>query len=223
MALINDFPKGEKSSAAIIKFMVNHREDLHDLLKHITWEDVLDGRIIITKEIIDREIKPVILDKAGKEIESLDIRIQDGVIAIFCKGKHEGISFKVNYIVKVEKFIFNPGRHAIILEYKENISSLLNIDNKVFIGVIKGILHKILGKTFVSMGSKDMSYLKVGKDKIEVDLDKIPQLDKLKNNEFFNTLISIAGMDVIECSNNRIVFKIELDFNEDNQEAAYTV
>lgn len=221
--MIDEFAKIRKSNVDILKFIIENKEELYNLVRHVTWEDIMNGRIILTEDIVNKEIKPVILNVAGKYVKRLDIFLKDEAVLAYLKGYFMGIPFEGNYTIKFDEFEFNPQRHLIILDYKEKISEIMNIDNKFILMPIRALVRAMLKKPFIELVLNNQAGITFDKNKIIVDLDEIPKLKDFCNREFTKTLLSLTRMELLSCNNGKIVFKASTEFTQDEQEIAATI
>lgn len=227
MSLIKDFSNSSKSSVEILKFIVNNRMKLYSLLKHITWDDMLNGKIILTEDMVDREIKPLILIELEKSIRvsKMDILFKNGVIHIVIKGKYGLFSFGANIFMEIEGFEFYPGRHLITLNYREEINSVLGFNNEKWMKVVRDIIYGVIKNSFTQKGLNGQPGIIVDNKRIVIDIDSIPKFTGLYKKEFTNALLSTANIVFMNCDDGKLVFKLDFTFSKkvkDGEEIAST-
>lgn len=220
MSLIKEFSKTNKSYMDILKFMVDNRDEIYGLVKHVTWEDIMSGHVVLTEEIINKEIKNLILEKAGEYLDGLKVQVKDGVLIVYVTGQFRGIPFRASYIVKIDKFEFYPGRHVITLKYKENISSIMNFSNSFIMRSISNLAYSFIGKTFAEKGLDNQPGITFGENEIVINLDNVPGFAEIREKEIIDTLLSVSNIELSSCKDGKIVFKAGIEFPEKVEEVA---
>lgn len=223
MSLIKEFSKTNKSSVDVLRFIIENRGELYNLLKHVTWDDFINGQVVLTEEIINKEIGPLILEGLGEYISSLNISIKDGAILIYVTGRYKVLPFKASYTVKIDSFEFFPGKHTAILRYNENLSSVMNFSGRLLLSIIRGILYSKSGKTFIEKGLDNQPGIKFSKNEISVNLDEIPGLIDLRKKEVADTLYSLACMELLSCKDGKLIFKIDIEFPNNGEKPQVTL
>jgi hypothetical protein len=75
-------------------------------------------------------------------------------------------------------------------------------------------LKLLVGKSFLAANSKNIDGITLDKDKLFIDFDSIPRFAELSEKKLMNVpLISFVKLTYEECSNGRLVFKVNLSPN----------
>ncbi|KPU45534.1 hypothetical protein OXPF_07670 [Oxobacter pfennigii] len=212
MAVLNEFIKTKKTSRDIMVFLTEHREELYNLLKHITWEDILMGRIVITDKIVNDEIKPIILDKLKLNFTALDISFKNETVCLDITDQYKGFPVKVSYMVTIKNFEFHPGSHVIALNYIEEISSIMNIENRLILSSIRKFLHKIIGKSFIEAGLDKLEGISFNGNEIVINFDDILKFKELINEESSNKFLNSIIINFDKYQEGGIIFTVDFDF-----------
>lgn len=218
MPLIDEFQKNAKSFMDILKFLVDNKMELYSLVKHMTWEDILDGHIVLTEDIINKELVPVILKKADKFISSMEVSIKEGIVILYIKGVYNGFPFGVDYTLSFDKFEFNPLSHVIILDYDERISSFMNADKGFLVKSAKALAYAVLRRKLIEFGLHSLDGVVIDENKIVINLDGMQWFKDLYNKKLVSDLLPLTSVNLIGCSDGKIAFKVNIDINDKTEE-----
>lgn len=193
------------------KIVYNYREEISKVIKYIQWKDISHGEIIITEEMFNTELKPIILEEINEYVTDLNIRIEEGILSVFLNGKYKNIPFNVKYSIVIEEFEFNNKAHKIVLKYEENINSVGWLNNKVALGIIRGLFYGVMGKTFIEKGISNQEGINFDKNTIVADLDKIPKFCELNQKNILGVrLLSLINLSLIGCGEQKLKFKLTI-------------
>ena len=193
------------------QIVCNHRDEISKVIKYIQWKDISHGEIIITEEIFNTELKPIILEEIKEYVTDLNITIEEGRLSVFLSGKYKSIPFNVKYKIVIEEFEFNNKAHKISLKYEENINSVGWLNNKIAIGIISGLLYGVMGKTFIEKGISNEEGISFNENTIVADLDKIPKFCELNQKNILGMrLLPLINLTLIGCEEQKLKFKLTI-------------
>ena len=194
------------------QIVCNHRDEISKVIKYIQWKDISHGEIIITEEIFNKELKPIILEEIKEYVRDLNITIEEGIIGVSLNGKYKNIPFDVKYSIVIEEFEFNNKSHKIVLKYEEDINSVGWLNNKVALGIIKGLLYGVMGKTFIEKGIANEEGIQFNENTIVADLDSIPKFCELNEKSILGVrLLSLTNLTLIGCEAQKLIFKLTIN------------
>lgn len=224
MSLISGFLKSNTSWIEVLKFIATNRMKLYGLLKHITWDDILNGSLVITEDMIESELKPLLQAEMEKNIKisSMKFWIRDGKIQICIDGKYSLFSFTAYVFIEIMGFEFYPGKHFIELGYREEISSVWGFDNEKLMKILKNLIYGFLKNSFIHKSLNGRQGILVDDKRIIIDLDSILEFSALYRNGFIGALLSTAEIGFVSSDEGRLTFKVNFRFEDNLRDIALT-
>lgn len=160
-----------------------HKELLHFILDSFRPEDLENGLLILSEQLINQQLSQSILKAASPWVSDYQISFSNNLIFldVNINAKQAG-AVRAMLMLSVEEFTFLPHRHRLCFQYREDIRSLGNPAQSVMIHLLcsgNGALSKLISKnnSFLPGVFADGSVL-------SLDLDRLlPQkyLDVLKH------------------------------------------
>lgn len=220
----NMFDKSKDVIVKSAKSIYKYRKELTSIFKHVEWKDLSNGIIIINEEMINEEIKPIIMDGMDKHIKDFNITIEDEVINLELTGKYLLFPFKFLCELTIEKFEFNKVCHKIEIGYKlknnKNSKLVEGASSIIIMGAIKIFLIALasnisfgrISNTVIQNAVSSKEGIIAEKDKIIVNLDKIPQFLEISQKKILDIeLLSLINLTLVSCKDHNMTFKINID------------
>jgi len=160
----------------LLGFLLRNKETAVSLLENFKAEDVERGILAIPETIINRDIKMLIMDQAGSYLNDYELLfLQDAIfVDLDVNGKQLG-RLKAKYMLSVTDFDFHGNTHRIGFSFQEDVRSEGNFVQNMAVKAagLKGSYLQTAAEML------KLSFIRVDKDSITIDLDKLEFMKKI--------------------------------------------
>jgi hypothetical protein len=161
----------------LIGFLLRNKDTAISLLDNFRPEDVEKGLLAIPENLINRDIKMLIMDQAGEYLNDYELRFsQNAIFAdLDVNGKQLG-RLKAKFMLTIAQLDFHDQIHKILLFYREDVKSEGNFMQAMAVKAAAGLKGGYL-QTAAEMVKQN--FLSVDKESITVDLDALEFTKKI--------------------------------------------
>ncbi len=162
---------------SLLGFLLRNKDTAISLLDNFKPEDVEKGLLAIPENLINRDIKMLIMDQAGEYLNDYTLRFsQNAIFAdLDVNGKQLG-RLKAKFMLTVEQFDFHDQVHKIRFSYREDVKSEGNFMQAMAVKAAAGLKGGYLQTAAEMM---KLNFLAVDKESITVDLDALKFAKKI--------------------------------------------
>lgn len=160
----------------LLGFLLRNKDTAVSLLENFRPEDVERGILAIPEKIINRDIKMLIMDKAGPYLNDYELLFNQGAIFVDLDIDAKQLGrLKARYMLNVTEFDFQGSTHKLRFSYREDVRSEGNFVQNMAVKAagLKG--------SFLQMAAEMMKadFIQVEKDSISIDLDALKFAEKI--------------------------------------------
>ncbi len=160
----------------LLGFLLKNKDTVVSLLDNFRPEDVERGILTIPENMINRDIKMLIMDKAGSYLNDYELLfLQNAILVDLDIDAKQLGRLKAKYMLSVTRFDFQENTHRISLSYKEDVRSEGNFMQSMAVKAagLKGSYLQIAAEML------KLDFIKVDKESISVDLDALESAKKI--------------------------------------------
>jgi len=160
----------------LLGFLLRNRETAVSLLENFRPEDVEKGILAIPEDMINRDIKMLIMDKAGPYLNDYALYFLQDAIIVDLDGNAKQLGrLKAKYMLTITQFDFHDSTHQVRLSYQEDVKSEGNFVQSMALKAA-GLKGSYL-QTAAEMMKLD--FIEVEKDSIVISLDGLEIAKKI--------------------------------------------
>lgn len=175
----------------LLGYLLRNKDMVISLLDHFKPEDIERGILAISENIVSRDLKMLIMDKASPYLNDYKMMFHQGSIFLDLDldGKQLG-RLKAKYMLTITQFDFHEKNHQIRFSYQEDVKSEGNFMQNMAIKAA-GLKGSYL-QTAAEMAKLD--FIDVEKDSFVVDIDKLEAAKKIPSSLSISYLSSEDGI-----------------------------
>ena len=175
----------------LLAYLLRNKNIVASLLDHFMPEDIERGILSIPENIVSRDLKMLIMDKAAPYLNDYKVMFYQGHIFLDLDldGKQLG-RLSAKYMLTITQFDFQEANHQIRFSYQEDIKSEGNFMQNMAIKAA-GLKGSYL-QTAAEMARLD--FVNVEKDSFVVNIDKIGVAKKIPSSLSISYLSSEDGI-----------------------------
>lgn len=160
----------------LLGVLLRNKDTAVSLLENFKAEDIERGILAIPEKVINRDIKMLIMDKAGDFLNDYEILFLQDSIFVELDGNAKQLGrLKAKYMLTITQFDFHDNTHQIRFTYKEDVKSEGNFVQNMAVKAA-GLKGSYL-QTAVEMMKQD--FIEVGKDSVTINLDALDFAKKI--------------------------------------------
>lgn len=160
----------------MLGLLLKNRETVCSLLDHFRPEDIEGGILAIPENLINRDIKMLVMDQADPYLNDYEFRFSQGAVFVDLDVSAKQLGrLKAKYMLSITALVFQGGDHRLSLSYQEDVRSEGNFMQSMAIKAA-GLKGSYL-QTAAEMLKLD--FLQVEKDSISVNLDLLEFAKKI--------------------------------------------
>lgn len=175
----------------ILSFLLRNKDTAVSLLENFKPEDIENGILAIPENIINRDLKMLVMDKAEPYLNDYKLLFHQGSIFLDLNvnGKQLG-RMKAKYMLTVSQFDFYENVRQIRFSYREDVQSAGNFIQTMAVKAA-GLKGSYL-QTVAEMAKLD--FIEVEKNHVTIHLDQIELIKKIPPSLSINYLSSEDGI-----------------------------
>jgi len=160
----------------LLGFLLRNKDTAVSLLENFKPDDIERGLLSIPENMINRDIKMLIMDKAGDYLNDYEILfLQDSIfVELDVNAKQLG-RLKAKYMLTITQFDFKENTHQVRFSYQEDVKSEGNFVQNMAVKAA-GLKGSYL-QTAADM--MKLNFIEVGKDSIAINLDVLDFAKKI--------------------------------------------
>lgn len=160
----------------LLGFLLRNKDTVSSVLDNFKPEDIERGFLAIPEDLINQNIKMLILDKAAPYLNDYGLLFLQNAILVDLDihAKQLG-NLKAKYMLTVTRFDFHDKIHKISLSYKEDVKSEGNFLQNIAVKAagMKGNYLQVAAEMM------KLDFINVGEDSITIDLDALDFAEKI--------------------------------------------
>jgi hypothetical protein len=160
----------------LLGFLLRNKDTAVSLLDNFKPEDIERGILALPENLINRDIKMLVMDKAGDYLNDYELLFMQNAIFVDLDLNAKQLGrLKAKYFLTVTRFDFHENVHQLSFSYKEDVKSEGNfVQNMAFKAAgLKGNYLQTAAEML------KLSFLQVDKDSVTVDLDALEFAKKI--------------------------------------------
>lgn len=174
----------------LLGLLLRNKKTLVSLLDYFKPEDIEHGIIAIPENMINRDLKMLIMENAAPYLNDYQFLFnQDSIFVDFDVNAKQLGRLKAKYMLTITQFEFNENTRQIQFSYREDVKSEGNFMQNMAIKAA-GLKGTYL-QTGVEMAK--LSFLTAGKDTVSINLDALDAVKKVPESLTLNYLSSQDG------------------------------
>lgn len=161
----------------ILALLVKNRELVSRVLSYWEPAELEKGVLTLHQDMINHELKPLILEQFQQNLKDLRISFESGAIELDLELIQKQVGLvQARFRLTILEFRWIEASHTILINYQEDVSSKDGLLGKMILAAA-GFSRK----NFVQMGIEKMDLLgvKASRDVVELNLDQIPETARL--------------------------------------------
>jgi hypothetical protein len=160
----------------LLGYLLRNKDTAVLLLDHFKPEDIEHGIVTIPEKLVNRDIKMLVMDKAGSYLNDYALGFDQNAIFLDLDINVKQLGrLKAKYMLTVTEFDFFGLEHRIRLSYREDVRSEGNFMQTMALKAA-GLKGSYL-QTAAEMAK--LPYLSVSGDSVTVDLDALNFAEKI--------------------------------------------
>ena len=160
----------------LLGYLLRNKDTAVLLLDQFKPEDIEHGMIAIPEKLVNRDIKMLVMDKAGSYLNDYAIGFDQNAIFLDLDINAKQLGrLKAKYMLTITGLDFAGSEHKIRLSYREDVRSEGNLMQSMAIKAA-GLKGSYL-QTAAEMAK--LPYLTVSGDSVTVDLDALKFAEKI--------------------------------------------
>lgn len=160
----------------LLGILLRNKDMAVSLLDNFKPEDIERGILAIPEKIVNRDIKMLIMDKAGDYLNDYEILFLQNSIFVELDGNAKQLGrLKAKYMLTITQFDFHDHTHTVQFSYQEDVKSEGNFVQNMAVKAA-GLKGSYL-QTAAEMTK--LNFIEVGKDSITIDLDALEFAKKI--------------------------------------------
>lgn len=160
----------------LLGFLLRNKDTAAALLDNFKPEDIERGILAVPENLINRDIKMLIMDQAGEYLNDYELLfLQDAIFLDLDLTIKQLGRIKAKYMLSVNRLDFHDDIHQIGLSYREDIKSEGNFMQNMALKAA-GLKGSYLQTAAEMM---KLTWLEVGKDSIFINLDELEFAKKI--------------------------------------------
>jgi hypothetical protein len=161
---------------SLLGFLLRNKDTLAALLDNFKPEDIERGILAVPENLINRDIKMLIMDQAGEYLNDYELLfLQDAMFLDLDLSIKQLGRIKAKYMLNVTRLDFHDKIHQIGLSYREDIKSEGNFMQSMALKAA-GLKGSYLQTAAEMM---KLNWLQVEKDSISIDLEALEFAQKI--------------------------------------------
>lgn len=183
----------------MISTVLRNKGLISDLLDRFDPADIERGFLLISQEILNYDLKMLVMEKAGAFLNDYRVIFDQGNIYldIDVQAKQLG-KIRAKLMLTVKNFIFQENSHRIECNYQEDVKSEGNFMQNMAVKAA-GLKGNYL-QTAVEFAKLD--FIKADKESVVLDLDQINGMDKIPSS---------FRLNYVSCENGTLKLKFGLN------------
>lgn len=160
----------------LLGFLLRNKETLAALMDNFRPEDIERGILAVPENLINRDIKMLIMDQAGEYLNDYELLFHQGAIFLDLDLSIKQLGrIKAKYMLDITRLDFHDRIHQIGFSYREDIKSEGNFMQNMALKAagLKGSYLQTAAEML------RLSWLQVEKDLISIDLDALEFAQKI--------------------------------------------
>lgn len=160
----------------LLGFLLRNKDTLFSVLENFKPEDIERGFLAIPENLIDQDIKMLILDKAAPYLNDYGLLFLQNAILVDLDIQAKQLGrLKAKYMLTITRFDFHDNTHQISLSYKEDVKSEGNFLQNVAVKAagMKGNYLQVAAEMM------KLEFVNVGEDIITINLDALEFAEKI--------------------------------------------
>lgn len=196
----------------VASFLLDHRRQLATVLGNVEWLELSRGRIVVDETVLNNRLLPLLKEHLPSEVKNLDVLIRPGYLEINAVVYTHEEKVTGVYRIRVKELLFGPSGHRLVLLYEEEYPlDGLRLGKRLLLGTGRFLLQAITGKTLISHILKDTPGVRFDQNKMEINLDEIPQFQQWKQHRFLGvSLLERLKIKEIIFEEQRIIIPISI-------------
>jgi len=160
----------------LLGYLLRNKDTVFSLLDHFKPEDIERGILAVPEKLINRDIKMIIMDKAGPYLNDYELLfLQNAIFAELDINAKQLGRLKAKYMLTITKLDFYENNHILHFSYQEDVKSDGNFMQNMAIKAA-GLKGSYL-QTAAEMMKLD--FLVVERDSISINLDALEFMKKI--------------------------------------------
>lgn len=174
----------------LLGFVIRNKIQIGELLNRFQPEDVEKGILSLPQELLNRDLKMLIMDKSDPYLDDYHILFSNGSIFLDATviAKQLG-KVSAKFMLNIESFTFNKLVRKVTLRYQEDVKSQGNMVQSMALKAA-GLKGSYL-QTAIEMSH--INDIHISDNRITIDLDKIDFIKKVPSELELNYLSSEDG------------------------------
>jgi len=161
---------------SLLGFLLRNKDTAFSILERFKPEDVERGIVAIPEDLINRDIKMLIMDRTAPYLNDYSVLFLENAILLDLDLHAKALGrLKAKFMFTISRFDFHGNTHRISFSYKEDVKSEGNFLQNLALKAA-GIKQSYL-QTAAEMLKPD--FIDVGEDFIAIDLDKLGFIKKI--------------------------------------------
>lgn len=160
----------------LLGFLLRNKDTAAALLDNFKPEDIERGILAIPENLINRDIKMLIMDQAGEYLNDYELLfLQDAIFLDLDLSVKQLGRIKAKYMLSVNRLDFHDNTHQIVFSYREDIKSEGNFMQNMALKAagLKGSYLQTAAEML------KLIWLEVGKDSISMNIDALEFAKKI--------------------------------------------
>ena len=160
----------------LLGFLLRNKDTMAALLDNFKSEDIERGILAIPENLINRDIKMLIMDQVGESVNDYELLFLQGAMFLDLDLNVKQLGrIKAKYMLNVARLDFHDKIHQIGFSYREDIKSEGNFMQNMALKAA-GLKGSYLQTAAEMM---KLNWLQVEKDSIAIDLDVLEFAQKI--------------------------------------------
>jgi len=161
---------------SLLGFLLRNKDTAFAMLEHFRPEDIEHGILAIPEDLINRDIKMLILDQAAPYLNDYSVLFLENAILLDLDLHVKALGrLKAKYMFTINRFDFHGDTHRISLSYKEDVRSEGNF--------LQNMALKAAGmrQSYLQIAAEMIKpdFIEAGEDVIAIYLDKLDFMKKI--------------------------------------------
>jgi len=160
----------------LLGFLLRNKDTAVSLLENFKPDDIERGVLSIPENMINRDIKMLIMDQAGDYLNDYEILFLQGSIFVELDGNAKQLGrLKAKYMLTFTQFDFHDNTHQVRFSYQEDVKSEGNFVQNMALKAA-GLKGSYLQTAAEMM---KLNWIEVGKDSVTINLDALDFAKKI--------------------------------------------